>query len=258
MNKKTLSATALPLFTVVSVALSSSFTAQAQVVDSFHQSVSGASAKNLRLGNVNGDVEINAWAENYIDIVATITADNQRERERIRIEVIERDEEVSVETKYAENGWRDSHGGKVEYQLKVPMNTNLAEIDLVNGELEVNKVKGAVSANVVNGSIHSDGSAANLTLNVVNGGIYAQLVEASQLVSAIDLQTVNGTINLVVPADISASFDAETMHGSIKSDFDLEHSKGMFVGREATGSVGSGDISVRLETVNGSIKIRKN
>ena len=74
----------------------------------------------------------------------------------------------------------------------------------------------------------------------------------------IELESVNGAIELYLPAGVSARVDAETVNGSIDADdFGLEVEKG-FVGRDLDGEIGGGDAKVSLDAVNGSIRIKKN
>jgi DUF4097 and DUF4098 domain-containing protein YvlB len=95
-------------------------------------------------------------------------------------------------------------------------------------------------------------------LNSVNGSIKATYQQIDNNIDEIELTTVNGSIKLYMPSDLNATINAETMHGSIKTAFGLSSNKKMFSGRSLSGSVGSGDIKIDLESVNGSIKVMKN
>ncbi|MFT6901065.1 MAG: DUF4097 and DUF4098 domain-containing protein YvlB [Colwellia sp.] len=111
----------------------------------------------------------------------------------------------------------------------------LTNIELVNGSLVIEQVKGEIKANTVNGSINVQNSADNFELN-----------------------SVNGSIKLYMPSDLSALINAETMHGSIHIEFGLSSDKKMFSGRRLSGTVGSGDIHINLESVNSRITLMKN
>jgi DUF4097 and DUF4098 domain-containing protein YvlB len=96
----------------------------------------------------------------------------------------------------------------------------------------------------------------DVSLETVNGTITADFdtLGADQRV---DAEAVNGRIELILPADASARVNAETVNGSIDADdFGLEPEKG-FVGRDLSGEIGGGDARISLDTVNGSVKIRK-
>ena len=74
----------------------------------------------------------------------------------------------------------------------------------------------------------------------------------------VEADTVNGTVRIYLPANASAHIVAETVNGSIDADdFGLEAEKG-FVGRDLDGEIGGGDARVKLDTVNGSIRIKRN
>ena len=140
----------------------------------------------------------------------------------------------------------------------VPFSASLADIELVNGSLVINKVQGEIKANTVNGSINVQGLADDLELNSVNGSIKATYQQIDNNIDEIELATVNGSIKLYLPSELNATINAETMHGSIKTGFGLSSNKKMFAGRSLSGSVGSGNININLESVNGSIKVMKN
>ncbi len=167
---------------------------------------------------------------------------------------------MTVETEYEkQSSWGRNHqSGKVDYTVMVPFGASLADIELVNGSLVVDKVQGEIKADTVNGSINIQGVADDLELNSVNGSIKATYQQIDKQIDDIELATVNGSIKLYMPDDLNATIDAETMHGSIKTAFGLSSDKKMFSGRSLSGTVGSGDIRINLESVNGSIKVMTN
>lgn len=70
------------------------------------------------------------------------------------------------------------------------------------------------------------------------------------------LDTVNGRLTVILPANASAHVNAETINGGIDaSDFGLQANKG-FVGRDLSGDIGDGSARLSMDTVNGSVKIR--
>jgi len=233
---------------------------QAKVVDEVERSFDVDADSSLRLENINGGVNILAWDKNIIRVNAVITADDQDDRERIHIDMDQNSRGVHVETRYEkESGWGNNHSsGKVEYTVMVPVNAELAGIDLVNGSLSIDGVKGEIRAELVNGSIEALGLADDSDLSSVNGSIRVSYQDKVNALDSVELETVNGSIKLYLPEDINASVDVDTMHGSIKNDFGLSADKNMFVGRSLRGDIGSGDVKITMESVNGSVKILKN
>jgi DUF4097 and DUF4098 domain-containing protein YvlB len=232
----------------------------ADVEDTIEKSFEVSEQADLRLANVNGAVEIKGWNKNEIKVTAIITANNQKDRDRIKVEFSQNSNSVSVETEYEkQSSWgNNNNSGKVDYTVMVPFGASLTDIELVNGSLVIDKVQGEIKANTVNGSIKVQGLADDLELNSVNGSIKATYQKIDNNIDDIDLTTVNGSIKLYMPSDLNATINAETMHGSIKTAYGISSDKKMFVGRSLSGSVGSGDININLESVNGSIKVMKN
>ena len=247
----------LKLISTTSVITLLSFSVYADVTDEIEQSFSVSENASFRLDNVNGSVEISAWDKAEILVTATITADNQDDRENIVVDMQQTSVGVSVETRYKERkSWgRNNNSGKVEYTVTVPRDTSLSAIDLVNGSLTIDGVKGEVNADLVNGSIKAYGLAHNGGFSSVNGSIKITYDEFASALDSIDVETVNGSIKVSVPKSLSATVKAETMHGSIKTDFGLVAEKNMFSGRHLSGDVGNGDIKITMDSVNGSVKL---
>ena len=242
-----------------SVIATLSFIAQADVVDEIEKTFDVNAQTTFRLDNVNGSVAISAWDKSSIKVIATIRAENQEDRDNMVIDMQQLSEEVNVKTRYKkDNKWRkNSQSGKVEYAVVVPKNITLLSIDLINGSLTIDNVEGAIKAELVNGSIKANGLASNGDFKSVNGSIkvnYSKLLESLQ---KINVETVNGSIKIFVPKSLSATVEADTMHGSIKTDFDLAAEKNLFTGRHLQGEVGRGDVNITMKSVNGSIKLLK-
>lgn len=245
------------LISTTSIVTLLSFSVHADVTDEIVQSFDVSDNASFRLDNVNGSVKISSWDKAEIKVTATITADNQDDRENIIVDMKQTSVGVNVETRYKEKqGWgRNSNSGKVEYIVSVPSDTSLSDIDLVNGSLTINGVKGEVNAELVNGSIKAHGLANNGEFSSVNGSIKITYAELSNDLDRIDVETVNGSIKVSMPKSLSATVEAETMHGSIKTDFGLVAEKNMFTGRHLNGEVGNGDVKITMESVNGSVKL---
>ena len=71
---------------------------------------------------------------------------------------------------------------------------------------------------------------------------------------SLHFETVNGGIDLTLPADLGADLEARTVNGSITSDFPVSVT-GRINPRRLTGRIGSGGRRLDLETVNGSIRV---
>lgn len=250
------------MFALLALALSTSvlsISVKAEIRDEITKTFNVSEPTEFRLDNVNGDVDIKAWDNNKIKVKAVITAKNQNARDRITIEMNENDRGVSVETHYKKSsGWGNNHSGSVEYTVMVPRHTRLSSIDLVNGSLSVEGVQGEMNIDLVNGSIVASGLTRDSEINSVNGSIEVTYESVAKNLRDISIDTVNGRIELNLPESINADVDIETMNGSIRNDFGLSVDKGMFTGKSLHGTIGSGDVRISIESVNGGVKLRKN
>jgi len=89
----------------------------------------------------------------------------------------------------------------------------------------------------------------------MNGSIVASLGRATWS-DGLDFRTVNGGITLDLPAGLSTEVRATTVNGDIQTDFPLMVT-GRLGPRSLRGTIGSGGRRLALETVNGSIRLRK-
>ena len=142
---------------------------------------------------------------------------------------------------------------QVEFTVKVPAGVKL-KVHTVNGGVRVGEVESDVDAASVNGSINVAATGL-VKAETVNGSIEASMGRADWT-GQLDFETVNGSITLDLPADLSADVDAETVNGRIDVDFPLTGNVRK-TKRELRGTIGGGGRSLDLETVNGSITLRK-
>jgi len=232
---------------------------QADVVDKVGRSFTVDENSQFSLENINGAVVISSWQEPRIKVAATIRANNQKQHDQVKVKMQQKGQHVAVETHYEEkSNWGNNQSAQVEYTIWLPSDTNLDDIELVNGSLTINNVSGEVNAQVVNGSIKATGLTMDSELSSVNGSIKATYQSFSQHIKDIELETVNGSIKLYLPSDINAKLDLETMHGSIKTDFGLSSQENVFTGHNLRGDIGTGAVDISMESVNGSIKVMKN
>jgi DUF4097 and DUF4098 domain-containing protein YvlB len=216
----------------------------------------------ISLENINGDITVVGGGGDQVVVVAHKKADDQEYLDNLKIVVDATPDYVRIETRHPkkEGGWFNwghDGGGSVAYELAVPDDVELDAIETVNGDVEIRAVGGVVKAGTVNGGLEVSDLVSDVSLETVNGSISATFV-ALGADQRVDADAVNGKIVLYLPVDASARVTAETVNGSIDADdFGLEPEKG-FVGRDLSGQIGAGDARISLNTVNGSIKLKKN
>jgi hypothetical protein len=140
----------------------------------------------------------------------------------------------------------------VDFTVTVPAQVNFVG-KTINGDINATSLASNVSVKTINGSIKisTTGFADAAT---INGEISARFTDANWT-RALSFKTINGGINLDLPANLSTSVEAQTMNGAINSDFPLQviDLKGR---KSVRGVIGSGGRELVLKTLNGSINLR--
>ncbi len=221
--------------------------------------------KTLEIRNVNGAIHAAPASGNEV-VVTAVKSGRRSDPSEVKIEVVPHDGGVTICAVYpAKNGRpnecrpgggrnnTDNNDVEVDFTVQVPARVAFVGAT-VNGDVQVRDVGGDVRATTVNGDV--DVTAAGLVeAETVNGSVHAAMGRADWT-GAMAFKTVNGSITVQVPANLSAVLDASTVNGDIESDFPITV-QGRFGPRRLHGTIGDGGRQLRLETVNGGIEIRK-
>jgi DUF4097 and DUF4098 domain-containing protein YvlB len=218
----------------------------------------------VSVSNVNGSIIVESWDRNEVKLEAIKTADSKETLNEVQIKVDARPDSFRVETDYG--NWQRQQGGggwrnrkiEVQFHLWVPRGAVLDEVETVNGSVTISNFTNITKVSAVNGNVNASNIRGTANLSTVNGEVAADF-DRLETGSRISLETVNGKVNLMIPSDSSATVRADSVNGSITNDFGLPVRKGQYVGRDLYGRIGSGDVQVKLSSVNGPLNIaRKN
>ena len=231
----------------------------------FHWKGTVAPGKAIEIKGVNGDVRASAGSG---DVEVTAVKRGRRsDPDEVKIEVVQHEDGVTICAVYPSGGRRENtcEAGDgdhmnvrdndviVDFTVRVPAGVRFLG-KTVNGEVAAADLAGDVQANTVNGSIRIS-TAGYAEAQTVNGEIVASLGRATWS-NALEFRTVNGGITLDLPAGLSTEVRAKTINGDIQTDFPLMVT-GRLGPRSLRGTIGSGGRRLALETVNGSIRLRK-
>jgi len=225
--------------------------------EEFHQTYAITSDGRIELDNINGPVHISSWDRNEVKVDAVKYADDKDRLDEAKIEIDSGKDYISIRTKYPhDDKWNwGSHNNpaSVEYTLTVPRNARLDEIKLINGALDITGVSGEVRASCINGRLEAHDISGRAKLSTINGRLDARFAQLSA--QDIDLNSVNGSLELTIPSDSNAEVEASTVSGGISNDFGLHVNNHRFVGHDLRGEIGKGGAHIRLSDVNGRIDI---
>ena len=93
-----------------------------------------------------------------------------------------------------------------------------------------------------------------IAADTMNGAVDVEMGSADWS-GELGIESMNGSITVVLPADASTEVEAETMNGRVSSDWNLN-----ITGRrknQGSGVIGSGGRELVLETMNGSIRVER-
>ena len=237
----------------------------AQQSEEFRWSGAMQPGTTLEIKGVNGAVEAEGISGGQAEVVAVKKGKGDDPSE-VRIEVVEHAGGVTIcalhprkpgkepyECAPGKNGeiGAEDNDVSVTFTVRVPRGVNL-HAQTVNGEIEAMSIDGDVKAQTVNGGVKvsATGAAEGQT---VNGSVSVSMGRAE---GPLSFQTVNGSITVELPSDAAADVRAQTVHGQINTDFPITV-KGRFGMRNAQGTIGGGGPDLSLQTVNGSINLKK-
>jgi DUF4097 and DUF4098 domain-containing protein YvlB len=229
------------------------------LTEEFHQTYALTPDGRVELDNINGAVHISSWDRNEVKVDAVKYADTKERLDEARIEVDSGKDYLSIRTKYRDHdlsfdwGSHNNPAG-VEYTLTVPRAARLDEIKLINGSLEVTGVSGEVRASCINGKLQAHNLSGRARLSTINGRLDARFDRLAG--SSIELNSVNGPVDLTIPSDSKAEINASTVSGGIDNDFGLHVNHHRYVGHDLRGELAGGGTRIELKNVNGRIEVR--
>ena len=226
------------------------------MTEEFHQTYTLTADGRVEFDNINGDVHISSWDRNEVKVDAVKYADTKERLDEAKIEVDARNDSISIRTHYPDhdNSWgRHNNPASVEYTLTVPRAARLDEIKLINGGLDISGVTGEVRASCINGRLEAQNLAGRAHLSTINGRLMAKFDQLGK--ESVELNSVNGSVDLTIPSDSNAEVEATTVSGNINNDFGLHVNHHRFVGHDLRGEIGSGGPHIRISNVNGRVEV---
>jgi len=158
--------------------------------------------------------------------------------------------ELSVEKAGSEVELRTGNGA-----IHIGQTEGRVNVSTGNGDLEVESARGPVRASTGNGRVFVATAAGPVSASTGNGDIDVRMQSLS---SAGDMNFVSGsgTVRITLPADFNGEVDASTGNGELRTDFEIK-----LIGRldpqHMRGTIGSGGRTIKLQTGNGRLEIRK-
>jgi hypothetical protein len=242
----------------------------------------GGSPNQIVVDNISGSIEVVGYDGNDVQLVAHRTsygasAERLREsKEKINLDIREEPGKIVL---YVKTPWRcddgslsyrrrddDGFDADFDFELKVPSKTDFYLKTVNKGGITVSNMNGAFEVSNVNGGIGMSGIAGAGLVSTVNGKVGVRFRKNPD--SRCWFKTVNGSIEVEVPGELSADLKLKTFNGEVYSDFDVtglprEASVPERIGRRTvyrgdeffSVRAGKGGPEMLFETLNGDIRI---
>jgi hypothetical protein len=223
------------------------------------------SGKAIEIKGINGAIRAVAGNSGEVRVTANKSA-RRSDPDDVRFEVVPHAGGTTICAVYPDrrgtNECRPGNEGRmnvqnndvqVEWIVQVPRGVDFVG-RTVNGRIEADGLPADAEAHTVNGAVRIT-TAGIARAATVNGSVEVVMGRADWT-GALRLETTNGSITASFPGDLSAQVSAATVNGDIETDFPLEV-RGRFGPRRVSGTIGGGGREISLNTVNGSIHIRR-
>jgi|HubBroStandDraft_1064217.scaffolds.fasta_scaffold00608_9 DUF4097 and DUF4098 domain-containing protein YvlB len=161
----------------------------------------------------------------------------------------------------------------VDLNIQVPFNTSLKLRCLNDGDIKVDRVSGEVDADDLNGSVKLLNISGTVVAHSLNEDVVVTLDQVTPG-KAMSFSTMNGDVDVTLPADVKARVKLKSDNGEIYSDFDIHpeatpanpnvsetHGKDgryrVLFDKGTYGSINGGGPEMQFTTFNGKIYLRK-
>ncbi|MBI2511733.1 MAG: DUF4097 family beta strand repeat protein [Opitutae bacterium] len=170
------------------------------------------------------------WAEVHVtgtdgnDIVVTSTLEQKGKKDVAKDGFRRLDEDVSFEViekgnvativMSGDNLWA-AHGA--EFHVQVPRNTSLILRTEAGGDVNVENIDGDIDINSMNGEVSLTDIGSSAVVNTMNGEVTANFRKVPA--KPVSITSMNGEIDLRLPADTKANLRMRTHNGTIRTNF---------------------------------------
>jgi hypothetical protein len=246
-------------------------------------SLAGANKKTLEVDNIFGNIEVVGTAGDQVQMAVTETyrAESQdrlvRAKKEVSLDVTNENGALKLYVNGPfrcncndNDGWGSrEHTGymvKMDFKLEVPNNIDVTLSTVNDGQVKVSGVTGDYRVRNVNGSIDITDAAGSGVAKTVNGHVNVSFRQNPKQNS--EFGSINGEVVLSFAQNLSADFRFKNMNGGVYTDFELtslpqraaseSHENGKFIYRSdrfTGGRVGAGGPEIRVENLNGAIRI---
>lgn len=227
--------------------------------DTFTRTIPLDANATISVRNASGTVWIYGADVREVKMQAIKKAYSQERLDAIQIDVSATAQSLSIETRYPPSArWslRD-RSGTVDYVLVVPWTCKIEQVELANGEVLIDGMRGAVArGRLENGRMFVHNCFGNTEVEVVNGGLDVGYDWWEERKFSVTTKAVNGNTHAFLPGDAAFHLLASSVNGHVVSDFSAGQDRQRSGARKIDIVVpGDPRAELNLQSVNGSIQV---
>ncbi|HXW16591.1 MAG TPA: hypothetical protein VEN79_18930, partial [Terriglobia bacterium] len=202
--------------------------------------------------NVQGSVLVEGW--DRAEVEATVAMRSKAPTDQLN------DVRVAVETRHGGVAFHTLYPSgldtpiRVDYRLRVPRQVRLDELSTLEGEIVVRDVDGTIEAHNLHGDIEGINVSGSVVAHALTGNILFSIRALPDRRLPFTLATLNGNVDLLMPAQANADLELSAVAGNIVGDYPFQVSS---TPGDSTrhAQVGAGGVRVELRTVRGNIRV---
>jgi hypothetical protein len=229
----------------------------------------------LKIHLVTGSIRVTGYSGNQVVIDAT-TKQDKPEKQKETVEGMKRISKTggldlsATEEKNVVNVSSKLFNTPMEINIKVPMKFALNVGTVNDGDILIENVDGEMEITNVNGDIRLTNVSGSAVANTVNGLLKVNFKSIDPK-APMAFSTLNGNVDVTLPATAKFDLKLKSDRGDIYSDFDVDVDKtvpqatksskdGMYkvsIEDWVKGKVNGGGSEIMMKNMNGNIFVRK-
>lgn len=212
-----------------------------------------STARTLVLELTVGDVRILASDRTDIDVAVQRTAPTTEALRKLPVVIEDTPERLTIRLLQAEGG--TDAALRTDVVLRVPFEASLERVRVMEGRLEMEQFRGALTADVRRGPIAGTDVSGTLRLETGIGSIALTNARLSPG-GLLRLRAFNGDVSVKMPGPpADARVLALALNGTIQSDIPMTTRDG-WGPRWSEATIGKGEPVISIDVVTGKVEIR--
>lgn len=222
----------------------------------------------VKINSIQGRITVHSYPGK--EVIVDFDGERKEEPPRSGMRRLNMPGSLTIEEENNVVNIRTSPGRRANLNIQVPVQTALTIRSVNDCNIDVKGYEGDIDANCTNGSVNLENISGSVLAHSLNGRVKVIMDKLAGKPMA--LSTLNGDVDLTLPASAKADVKLKSSNGDIYTDFDvtigplagstIERSRegGKYrvqIDRGVQGRINGGGPLISLTTLNGRIYLRK-